>query len=47
MTHQLEGRRWVRNDAFGPDVYACVFTDDERREDMIAAWSPSPTPTCV
>jgi hypothetical protein len=42
MTRQLEGRRWIRNDAFGPDLYACVFRDDARGEDVIAAWSPKP-----
>ena len=31
MTRMLEGKRWVRNDSFGPDVYACVFTDDAKK----------------
>ncbi len=39
LTRRLEGTRWVRNDAFGPEVYAAVFTDDEARQDLIAAWS--------
>jgi len=44
MTRMLEGKRWVRNDAFGPDVYAAVFTnaDGAPDEDIIAAWSPKP-----
>jgi hypothetical protein len=42
MTRMLEGRKWLRNDAFGPDVYACVFTDDRNEEDLIVAWSPKP-----
>ncbi len=42
MTRLLAGKRWLRNDAFGPDVYACVFTDDAKDEDLIAAWSPKP-----
>ncbi|HEY7117095.1 MAG TPA: hypothetical protein VH475_10935 [Tepidisphaeraceae bacterium] len=42
MTHMLEGKRWVRNDALGPDVYAAVFTDDAKQEDMMVAWSPRP-----
>ena len=42
MTRILEGKRWVRNDAFGPEVFACVFTDDARDEDTIVAWSNKP-----
>lgn len=42
MTRMLEGKRWLRNDAFGPDVYAVVFTDDAQAEDLIVAWTPKP-----
>jgi len=42
MTRMLEGKRWVRNDAFGPDVYAAVFADDKAGEDTLVAWSPRP-----
>lgn len=42
MTRRLEGKRWVRNDAFGPEVYAAVFEDEAAGEDLIAAWSPKP-----
>jgi hypothetical protein len=42
MTRMLEGKQWVRNDAFGPEVYACVFTDPAKAEDLIVAWSPRP-----
>lgn len=42
MTRMLEGKRWVRNDAFGPDVYAAVFADDAKGEDTMVAWSPKP-----
>jgi hypothetical protein len=38
MTRMLEGKRWVRNDAWGPDVYAAVFTDDV--EDTLVLWTP-------
>jgi hypothetical protein len=38
----LEGKKWLRNDAFGPDVYACVFRDEAKAEDTIVAWSPKP-----
>jgi hypothetical protein len=42
MTRMLEGKRWIRNDAFGPDIYACVFTDDATSEDTLVLWSPKP-----
>jgi len=42
MTRMLEGRRWARNGAFGPDVYAAVFKDGGAGEELIAAWSPKP-----
>ena len=42
MTRMLEGKTWLRNDAFGPDVYACVFADDDKGENLIVAWSPKP-----
>ena len=42
MTRMLEGKKWIRNDAFGPDVYACVFRADGSDDDLIVAWSPKP-----
>ena len=42
MTRLLEGKKWVRNDAFGPDVFACVFTDEAKGEDTIVAWANKP-----
>jgi len=42
MTRLLDGMRHVRNDAFGPEVYALVFTDDAKGEDLLLAWSPKP-----
>jgi hypothetical protein len=42
MTRLLEGKRWRRNDAFGPDVFAVVFTDEAKAEDTIVAWTPKP-----
>ncbi len=42
MTRMLEGKRWVRNDAFGPDLYACLFTDDQKAQDTMVLWSPKP-----
>ncbi len=32
----------MRNDSFGPEVYACLFTDDARNEDTLVPWSPKP-----
>jgi hypothetical protein len=40
MTRFLEGKKWLRNDAFGPDLYACVFTDEKTKRDTIVAWTP-------
>ncbi len=42
LTRMLEGKRWLRNDAFGPDVYAAVFADQKRDEDLIVAWATKP-----
>jgi len=42
MTRLLEGKKWLRNDAFGPDVFACVFTDAQKNEDTIVAWANKP-----
>jgi hypothetical protein len=42
MTRMLEGKKWVRNDSFGPNVYAAVFTDEKTDQDTIVAWSPKP-----
>ena len=42
MTRMLERKRWVRNDSFGPEVYACVFEDTEKPEDTLVLWSPRP-----
>ena len=42
MTRLLEGKKWVRNDAFGPDVFACVFTDEAKGEGTIVAWANKP-----
>ncbi|MBW8039637.1 MAG: hypothetical protein FVQ85_06515 [Planctomycetes bacterium] len=42
MTRMLEGKKWVHNDVFGPQVYAVVFTDDKSDLDIIVAWSTKP-----
>jgi hypothetical protein len=42
MTRMLEQQSWLRNDVFGPDIYAVVFTDKKTNQDIIAAWSTKP-----
>jgi hypothetical protein len=42
MARMLEGKRWERNDALGPDVYAVVFSDPDGGQDLVVAWSPKP-----
>ncbi|HEV8290713.1 MAG TPA: hypothetical protein VGP94_02265, partial [Tepidisphaeraceae bacterium] len=42
MTRMLEGKKWVRNDAWGPEIYCAVFRDEVRSEDMIVAWTTKP-----
>lgn len=42
MTRLLEGKRWIRNDAFGPDVFICVFSDEPKGEDTLVAWANKP-----
>ncbi len=42
MTRMLEGRPWLRNDAFGPDVYAVVFGGTSEEGDLIVAWATKP-----
>jgi hypothetical protein len=42
MTRMLEEKRWLRNDAFGPDVFVCAFGDDTTGEDTLVAWANKP-----
>jgi hypothetical protein len=39
MTRMLEGKKWIRNDSFGPEIYAAVFADTKKEEDLIVAWA--------
>jgi hypothetical protein len=43
MTRMLEGKAWLRNDAFGPDVFVCVFRDAVKEEDILVAWANRPS----
>ena len=42
MTRLLSGKQWARNDAFGPDIYAVLFTDEAEHQDCIVAWANKP-----
>ena len=42
MTRLLEGKRWVRNDAFGPRVFVVVFNDPDKKQDTLVAWATQP-----
>ena len=42
MTRMLEQKKWLRNDVFGPYIYAAVFTDNKTNQDIIVAWSTKP-----
>lgn len=42
MTRLLEGRRWVRNELFGPEVFVVVFNDPVQRQDILVAWATRP-----
>lgn len=42
MTRMLEGKDWLRNDAFGPNVFVCVFRDQTADEDTLVAWTTKP-----
>jgi hypothetical protein len=41
MARMLEGKRWVRNEAWGPEVYAAVFEDEAAGEETLVAWTPN------
>jgi len=42
MTRMIEGKKWIRNDAFGPEIYVAVFADTIKDEDLIVAWATKP-----
>jgi hypothetical protein len=41
LTRMLEGKKWIRNEAWGPEVYAAVFAAEGSDEETMVAWSPS------
>lgn len=42
MAHLLEGKRWVRNEIWGPYDYAAVFADEAAGEETMVAWTTRP-----
>jgi hypothetical protein len=42
MTRMLEGKRLLRSDCSGPDVYAVSFGEDGSEEDTMVVWSTKP-----
>jgi hypothetical protein len=42
MARLLEGKRWKRNESWGPYDYAAVFADDAAGEETIVAWTTRP-----
>jgi hypothetical protein len=42
MTRMIEQKKWLRNDVFGPEIYAVAFTDHKNDQDTIVAWSTKP-----
>lgn len=42
MARMLEGKEHLRNDCFGPEVYACAFREEGSDEDLVVAWSTQP-----
>ncbi len=42
MTRMLEGKRWLRNEYFGPDAYVVVFADEKQGQEIMVAWTPKP-----
>ena len=45
MTRMIEQKKWLRNDVFGPEIYAVAFTDNKNDQDTIVAWSTKPYAT--
>jgi hypothetical protein len=39
MTRMIEGKKWLRNDSWGPEIYCAVFRDEHKSEDTIVAWA--------
>jgi len=42
LARMLEGKRHIRSDAFGPDIYAVVFGEEGAAEETIVAWATKP-----
>jgi hypothetical protein len=42
MTRMLEAKRWVRNEVWGPEVFAAVFSAEGSAEETVVAWAVKP-----
>jgi hypothetical protein len=42
LARVLEGKRHIRTDAFGPDIYAVTFGSEGAEEETIVAWATKP-----
>ena len=42
MTRMLEGKKWLRNEQMGPDVYLVVFSDEKTGQEIMVAWANKP-----
>ena len=38
----LEGKKHVRNDSWGPVIYAATFRDENSGQDTVVAWATKP-----
>jgi hypothetical protein len=42
MTRMLEGKKWVRNERLGPDIFLVVFDDEKANQEIMVAWANRP-----
>ncbi len=42
MTRMLEGKKWVRNEQLGPDIYLVVLEDPKLDREIMVAWATRP-----
>ena len=42
MTRMLEGKKWVRNERLGPDIFLVVFADEKNGQEIMVAWANKP-----
>lgn len=42
MTRMLEGKKWIRNDSFGPELYISIFGEEGSEEELMVGWATKP-----